>query len=542
MPFFAQILLETLSAALLALAIPNEFLKYGSALLGIAALVPHYIALETCPSLRRTAALCFFQSCLTHLLSSFWLAFFKDFAVFTLGASALGTGGIHALFALFFYLPKFSRTRTLFKSSGVRFFESSHFKIVWFSCVYTLYEFVKSTGFLAYPWGTLPMTAYRLKILPQITDITGVRGLTALFSAAGALAAVLVLDSVQFSVKKAFSRNKNAVFAVFSLFALSSAYGIFQYNKPRTPVKYMNTVFVQQNYDPWEIREDGVAITESQNLTMQGIAEFKAKNLRPDLVVWSEGILNYPFPQGMLHYKFYPESNPLLPFIAHTDVPTVIGAPVADGKSETGFYNAAVLFDKDANMQGFHAKTHLVPFAEEIPFTEYEFVQKMLKTAAGFSSGWSRGTQFSSFPVPLHGADGKTALVSLPVCFEDAFGDVCSRMKKNGAEVFVNITDDSWSLTRSAEYQHFAAAKFRAIELRTTFTRATNSGYTAVVDPAGNIKADLPLFEKTYLAYEVPVYENTATAYLLFGEWLSFLAAVFALSVLAAVILLQNRR
>lgn len=548
MKLYVQILLEISSSIMLALAIPNEFLKFGSALLGFTSLVPHFTALESCTSLKRACFLCFFQSCLTHILSSFWLAFFKDFAVFTLGASAVGTGAIHAFSGLFFFLPKFRISNSLIKPEQAKILDSRSFKIFWFAAVYTVYEYIKSTGFLAYPWGTLPMSAYSLKIITQITDITGVRGLTFLFSFVSALTAVIISDCVKFSLKKSLLLNKNTIFAAACIFFLAGVYGTFQYTKQTSPVKIMNTVFVQQNYDPWQIRSDEIAIIESQELTLKGIEDFKNQKKRPDLVVWSEGILNYPFPEGMIHYKFYPEKNPLIPFINKNNVPVIIGAPYTVNAGEYKFYNAAVLLDKDGKLQGFHAKTHLVPFAELIPFTEYAPVRKLLKKLIGFSNGWTQGTEYKVFPVPLHSSvntekphEDESAFISIPICFEDAFGDVCAKLKKNGTEVFVNITDDSWSLTKSAEYQHFVTAYFRAIEFRTTLVRSTNSGYTVIVDPKGKIVADLPLFEKTYLSQSVPVYENISTSYMLFGEWLSLLFVAYILYVLIKITLFLNR-
>ena len=173
---------------------------------------------------------------------------------------------------------------------------------------------------------------------------------------------------------------------------------------------------------------------------------------------------------------------------------------------------------------------------------------KLLKKLIGLSNGWTQGTEYKVFPVPLHSSvnsekphEDESAFISIPICFEDAFGDVCAKLKKNGTEVFVNITDDSWSLTKSAEYQHFVTAYFRAIEFRTTLVRSTNSGYTVIVDPKGKIVADLPLFEKTYLSQSVPVYENISTSYMLFGEWLSLLFVAYILYVLIKITLFLNR-
>ena len=99
-----------------------------------------------------------------------------------------------------------------------------------------------------------------------------------------------------------------------------------------------------------------------------------------------------------------------------------------------------------------------------------------------------------------------------------------------GSEVFINITNDSWSKTKSAEFQHFVVASFRAIEMRTTLVRSTNSGYSAVVNPAGTVLFDMPLFTADSLYAKVPVYKREMTPYALLGNWIPLLCGVFLLT------------
>ena len=73
-------------------------------------------------------------------------------------------------------------------------------------------------------------------------------------------------------------------------------------------------------------------------------------------------------------------------------------------------------------------------------------------------------------------------------------------------------------------------AHFRAIELRTTLVRSTNSGYSVVVDPKGKIISDLPLFKAESLYTEVPVYEHKKTFYASYKDWfpiMMFLILIF---------------
>ena len=99
----------------------------------------------------------------------------------------------------------------------------------------------------------------------------------------------------------------------------------------------------------------------------------------------------------------------------------------------------------------------------------------------------------------------------------------------SGTECFVNITNDSWSKTKSAETQHFAVAHYRSIEFRTTTIRAANAGLTAVISPTGKVLASLPLFEEGALSCKVPVFERQMTIFARFGNWLPHSAVIFCL-------------
>lgn len=539
MEFYKKVILEILSAILLALAIPNEFLRFGSAFIGLFALIPHFTALKNSTSIKESCILCFIQCIAAHLLSSWWLGLFEGFAIFTLGASAIGTGTIHALFGPFFFLPKYINSIDQIPQNFKSKINNPYFTIIWYAAIYTVFEYIKCTGFLAYPWGTIPLVTYNAKFLSQIVDIAGVRLITFIYSLFASAAAVYFDE---WNKTKKFFDFQPAL-AVALIFVISIFYGVFQYTKKWTPEKYISTVFIQQNADPWKFHDDRNSILNSQKLTMQAVHELRKNDLAPQLIVWSEGILRYPLPEGMVHYRFFPDEYPLLDFISDLQTPFVIGGPYSVNFENFEFQNSAILFEKDGSIKGHYAKTHLVPFAEYIPFTKYKFVQKILMKLAGFARGWIPGEEYKTFEVECDNADGTigTARFSIPICFEDAFGDCFRGLKKAGSELFVNITDDSWSMTESAEYQHYVISWFRAMEFRTTLIRSTNSGVTVVLDPSGKVLATTPLFTETYLNFEVPLYENTKTLYLILGEWFSYILVLYIVIYLFFAILFAKK-
>jgi apolipoprotein N-acyltransferase len=128
------------------------------------------------------------------------------------------------------------------------------------------------------------------------------------------------------------------------------------------------------------------------------------------------------------------------------------------------------------------------------------------------------GTRYTLFQVPLR--SGGWLDFGVPICFEDAFSDLCRGFILRGADMLVNITNDSWSKTWSAEIQHFSVARLRSVENRRVLVRSANGGVSAVIDPWGRILQRLPLFVRTTAVVEVPLYAvNGLTVYTRFGDW-----------------------
>lgn len=549
-----QVFYSLLSASLLSLGIPNDLFLYGLPVAGLFSAAPLYIAINTSKSCKTAFACGYIQTALCHLLSSFWLGNFRGFAVFTLGASLVGTGFIGGFISFIAYFPiLYSKKADRLKELSALHPFASSFKVIWFTLVYIIYEWCKSTGFLAYPWGTVSMTAFRWPLITQIADITGVWGVSFLFVLFSACLgeAVLLPGKIQNSINRnaLFASYKNAFLFCLSLFLVSSIYGAYELLKERSPVKTMNTVLVQQNNDSWN-KNQKKNIEISQRLSEQGINEIKDKyNEKTDLVVWSEAVLSKRFPAAEGFYNYYPEENPLLPFIDKTDTPFIIGGPYIINAQKKDYGNGALLFDKDGTFRGVYTKMHLVPFAELIPFRQIQAVRDFFKKIAG-SYGWAPGEKPVLFEIPLYSdqpqektafdvvslvndktkiQEQKAVYVTTPICFDDSAIEVCRAMFLSGTECFVNITNDSWSRTRSAETQHFAVAHYRSIEFRTTTIRAANAGVTAVISPTGRVLESLPLFEEGKLSYKVPLYARQMTVFARFGNWLPHTAVILCL-------------
>lgn len=560
MDLILQVFYSVFSSIIFGLSLPSEFCLTGIPWLTVFALIPFYIAIKNSKNYFHAFLLGFIQTCVTHLISSFWLANFKDFAYLTLGASAFGTGLIGGGAFLFMHHPfASSKAKNILNEYSLSrtFTETPVFRILFFASVYTIYEYLKSTGFLGYPWATMAGAVYNWVFLKQIASVTGTYGICFILAFLNALLAELFITFTSniLSKDKLTLHSLTTAGKLFTvIFAVTLVHGIYQYNKKRVPEKTLNAIMVQQNSDPWKENSDNVSILASQTLSEEHMKLFREENKEPELLVWSEGTLRYHFPDSENHYKNSPSERPLASFVSDNNIPLLTGGAFNRDKKNKIFFNAAIMYDNNGIYRGIYGKNHLVPMAEAIPGMEYKPVKEFMNKVIHISAGWTPGDQYVFFDVPCSynperqietvknidisipyaeqmQIDHKkpTVKIATPICYDDAFPDIMRPLFLNGAELFVNLTDDSWSLLKSSEYQHYIISSYRCIEYRTPMVRSTNSGCSVVIDANGETLAMAPLFEQTAMHYTIPVYKREMTTYARFGNWMPVLLILLTL-------------
>lgn len=539
------------SAATLALSLPSELAPYGIPLLGFVCLIPYFSALHRTRSYREAALLGFVFGSLSHFLSSYWLMFFKDYAIWTIGATSVAYGFLHMLVAGF--LRRFSMigspqgqsieieqpTRPLW---GHLRGQSTLLRPFAIAAVWTIWECLKSVGFLGYPWGLIAYSVNTIDALNQIADALGVYGLSFLL----ALSNAAILE---------WGQSKRRSLPVFGVLLAISVwflgYGLFRLSSSVPVVDQVPMVLVQHNGDSWVQGGETAALRKCQELSRKGKQLFKDGKAvllkrdsnhfnewdKPALVVWSETVLRRPFDDYKPYFRKQPSRDPFIPFLEELDIPLLTGAPVILDWETYDATNSAILLSPEGEIVDSYAKTHLVPFAETIPFWENKWMRDFMKKVAGLEGQWNAGTEHTVMTVQT--PSGRPLRFGVPICFEDAFADTCAAFFKNGADVLINLTNDSWSRTVSAETQHLVVARYRAIENRRVLIRSTNGGVTCVVDAEGRIIVKAPLFEETALAVTVPIQVGSGkTSYFLLGDWFPLLL-FFAL---LRLLLVDNRK
>jgi apolipoprotein N-acyltransferase len=239
----------------------------------------------------------------------------------------------------------------------------------------------------------------------------------------------------------------------------------------------------------------------------------------PNLVVWPES----PAP-------FY-SSDPLFRMAASQTaresrawlVTGSIGIKNANANpvSATEAFNSAVLVSPDGEWASRYDKVHLVPFGEYVPFQKlFAFAGGLTKEVGDFSAGTSRQ--------PLNAGGVKLGVF---ICYESIFPDEVRQFAANGAQVYVNISNDGWYGDSGAYAQHLNQSRMRAIENNRWLLLDTNTGVTASVDPNGRIVARLPRKIRGTLIAPYALTDVT-TFYTRYGDWFAYLCAIISAGIL----------
>lgn len=173
--------------------------------------------------------------------------------------------------------------------------------------------------------------------------------------------------------------------------------------------------------------------------------------------------------------------------------------------------------------EGIYHKQKLVPFGEFVP------LQSLLRGLIPFFD-----LPMSSFtpgaPDQLN-LLAKYMVVSPFICYEIVYPELVAARAQD-SNVLITISNDAWFGTSAGPHQHFQMARLRAVETGRWLLRSTNNGITAIVDPHGNVVAQLPQFTRDVLLGEfVPMTGHTP--YMTLGGapvWL--LAAAFCVAAL----------
>jgi len=373
-----------------------------------------------------------------------------------------------------------------------------------FASAFMIMEWVRSWLWTGFPWNLTALAWDKSDYVMQSLALFGSYGL-------GLVTWILigVLALVPFVKKKA---DAVAVLVAFCI-VVSGLYG-YGFTRLATAEKEFDDVITVRLVQPniksqltWDRKVAEENFSDLIALTKNGLEDNGVTH-----VIWGETAVPFPLYDGSPAVEKIMKE---LPFYL-----TIISGTVR--KDERGVYNSAVVINSQGKIIGTYDKSHLVPFGEYVPLRGILPLEKFTPGMGDFTAG--EGPSLIEIPYA-----GK---ISMLICYEAIFP---AAAKKEGTKPdwLLNLTYDGWYGASAGPYQHFAAARMRAIEEGLPLVRVASTGISGVIDPYGEVVEALPLDTRGVLDIKLPIAIESGTLYGDFGNTiplgLAFAVLLFSL-------------
>ena len=400
--------------------------------------------------------------------------------------------------------------------------DGSHWRASWRSIVVAFAvaavwcgtEWLRGWVFTGFGWNSLGVAFHRTPVMAQSADLFGVIGLSFL---PVFLQAVLVQTGMRLWREARVGRLRAHVdFGVaVALIALAFLYGVWrlhsvgdgesqrirmllvQLNIPQdAAVKLWSPEEIHFAYEDETLAAlDAIEADEERRMVEAIESNGRFRTKMPDWIIWPESAL----PGNILrhgeddwgttqdNFETLSRIGERGDFMLAMGLNEIEGKRMGDlivEKSGARIWNSLVVFDDDQDLVTYR-KNHLVIFGEYIPFADdVPFLQKIYEQQSGaqYGGAFSKGGRFDPLEIRENG-EGTSVIPS--ICFEDTVPRLMRKFVRGKPQWMLNVTNDGWFRDSPAAAQHFANARFRAIELRRPLVRSANNGVSAVVDVRG---------------------------------------------------------
>lgn len=492
-------LLVLLSAVLQIVSFPSPGL-YFVCWISLAPLFVVLIDRRYCPTLLRCVLLAYFNGVLWYAGTCFWI-FHVMHSYGNLPKPV--AAGILVLFC--FYLALYHALFGLLLGLSTRCKAFANARVLALAPVlWVAVEFARA-HITSFPWDLLGYAQVNNLPLTRIATFTGVYGLSFVIALVNSILALGFLLPRE-------RRMAVALVGVLGAIALESGV-VVSYPPARTD---HIAELVQQNLPIYEgtWTSSYYDLTLAQLVQLSGLSAKGIQASNPALIIWPES----PAP----FYTSDPRFQHWIAALAEDShsylIVGALGVSPTDRPDKSLLFNSAQLVAPDGTFVARYDKIHLVPFGEFVPFRNLlTFAQSLLHDI----SDLSRGNRRNVLQIDGHS-------IGTFICYESIFPDEILQFARNGAELFVNISDDAWYGEYGAPGQHLNMARMRAIENDRWVLRATNNGITGSITPLGQVVDELPRNERAVLPAPYS-FESGTTFYTRHGDWFASLCAIISL-------------
>jgi apolipoprotein N-acyltransferase len=364
----------------------------------------------------------------------------------------------------------------------------AHF--IGFCVLLTASEWVRGHAFTGFPWNLYGYGLASNEAMAQALSLIGPYGLT--------LLTVFLGSSLGYIATQKYYRP---IILVVAAITLGSFYSFGSQRLSNATTTFQDDVvfhIVQPNIaqaEKWKVENFFKNFKAHTNIINRALPIPTSKK---HVVVWPETAI----PPALLNTnETHQQIQRMLQGLGENAI-LLSGALAIEQDTKTKYYNSLMSWQAQQHSKKIYSKSHLVPFGEYIPFQKYIPIST-ITNFSGFERGQGPTTiKIKNFPSfsPL-------------ICYEIIFPYTATNTKETRPDYILTITNDAWYGPSNGPHQHFAQARFRAIEQGLPVVRSANTGISGMIDPYGRVVDHLALSAQGVVSTALPEAIANSTFY-----------------------------
>ncbi len=374
-----------------------------------------------------------------------------------------------------------------------------------FSALWVVLEWITTLGWTGVPWGRLCIGQSEYLAILQSSSLFGPYFVSFLILIVNGLLAYAVLY---------YQNRKKALICLgvaASLVLGNLLLGVGLMNHRDGERTGVTVAAIQGNVDM-----DAKGGATEELVRVYGEMTRQAAAQGAEIVVWPESIFPYRLNNTPSLQAFVSD------LAIECDITLIVGALYGGENGET--YNTLYMVSPDGKISDtVYHKRHLVPFGEYVPMRNLIMTLiPPLSELTALDSDLSPGEEASLF-------ESEWGKLGGLICFDSIYEELTRASVKEGANLMMLPSNDSWWFTDSVEtYQNDTQAMLRAIESGRYLVRAGNTGISSIVTEHGEHLAWVAPMTKGIALAEVEMCTHT-TLYTQIGNLFVYLCAAFCL-------------
>ena len=372
--------------------------------------------------------------------------------------------------------------------------------ILFFSSVFSIFEFLRGNLFTGFPWNLISYTWSWSTESIQILSFIGAYGLS--------LISITIFCIPFLIFQKNIIKNNIYFLLIFAtMFIGNYLYGLNKINNVNYQFnKNINLKVVSPNFSLKDYQNNNEV---DQLKRLIKISE-PNKN-KKTVFIWPEGIFYESNLQNLELYKNLFEEK----FSQNHII--VLGINNFTNSENKKYFNSLVVLNHKLEILFVYNKINLVPFGEFLPYQKVLSRFGLQKVTGGYNS-FTKGDERKLFNL---GKKFDDKLILPLICYEIIYP---GKIKKSTQfpDIAINISEDAWFGKSIGPYQHFSKAVYRSVEEGVFIARSANKGISAIISPNGRIIKSLNTGESGNIELNFPYFKQS-TIYSQYGNKIFFL-------------------